>query len=281
MKIFAIEGNPVKLDGGSMFGNAPKELWKRWAEPDAQNRITLASRCLLVQTDSGKNILFETGCGCCYDARFRERFGIESTHYLINNLAALGILPGDIDLIVMSHLHFDHSGGLLSSFEEGPLHLIFPNAKYYISQEHWVRAKKPHIRDQASFIPILPQLLEQSGRLHLIDSTQSFIPDLGIEHTLRFSLGHTPGLMLTEMIVDNGLLVYVADLIPGMAWINPAISMGYDRYPEKLVDEKRELLEKLAMVEGKVFFTHDPLVGSARVLRGEQGKYAAEEVKIF
>jgi glyoxylase-like metal-dependent hydrolase (beta-lactamase superfamily II) len=276
MKYFIIEGNLVKLDGGSMFGNAPKSLWEKWAKPDDQNRITLASRCLLVQTDSGKNILFEAGCGTCYDAKFRERFGIDSSHATINNLAAIGIKPADIDIIVMSHLHFDHAGGLLTAYEEGPLSLAFPNARYFISQTHWERAKKPHMRDQASFIPVLMQLLEQTNHVTMIDNKQSKIANLGIEHALHFSEGHTIGLMLMQLEMESGPLLYAADLIPGMPWMHAAISMGYDRYPEQLINEKKAMLEELHKREGKVFFTHDPVVSCALIKRDEKGKFSGE-----
>lgn len=276
MKLFAIEGNPVKLDGGAMFGNAPKELWKKWAVPDDQNRISLATRCLLVQTDAGKNILFEAGCGACYDQKFRERFGIDATHFLVNNLAAIGVNPCDIDAVVLSHLHFDHAGGLLSAFDEGPLRLVFTKAQYYLGKEHWGRAKAPHVRDQASFIPLLHALLEQSGRLILLDSQQKNLSGLGMEISLRYSNGHTPGLMLSQIELDSGPLFYVADLVPGMPWMHVPITMGYDRYPEKLIDEKRALFGDFESVGGKIFFTHDPQVSCVKVAKDINGKYFGE-----
>lgn len=273
MKCIEVEGNSVILDGGSMFGNAPRELWKRWFEPDEQNRIKLSSRCLLLQLDSGKNILFESGTGCCYDDSFRNRFGIAQEHSLLQNLSKIGLKPDDIDVIVMSHLHFDHAGGLLTEFNQEPLKLAFPKAQYYISEDHWVRATKPHMRDQASFIAVLPKLLEDSGRLHIIKHEQKTLPNLGFDNWLFYSSGHTPGLMITGIELDNGPLAYVADLIPGMPWMHLPITMGFDRYPEKLVNEKKELLEVLLTLNGKVFFTHDPKVACAKVVKDEKGKF--------
>ena len=122
--LYSIIGNSQKLDGGAMFGNAPKGMWKKWVEVDEHNRIDLACRCLLVkeQLDNGKqrNILFEVGIGAFFEPKLMERFGIvESEHVLLNSLKSVGLEHSDIDVVVLSHLHFDHVGGLLSQWQEG------------------------------------------------------------------------------------------------------------------------------------------------------------------
>ena len=164
-----LEGNSQRLDGGAMFGNAPKALWSRWVETDEQNRITLSCRALLVQED-GRNILIETGIGAFFAPHLKERYGvIESHHVLLDSLAAIGLTDADIDVVVLTHLHFDHAGGLLSAWQEGQApRLLFPNASFVIGQRHWARARRPHPRDQASFIPELIDLLKDSGRVELI-----------------------------------------------------------------------------------------------------------------
>ena len=112
-----------------MFGNAPKALWQRWATPDDRNRIDLACRAMLVE-DTNKLILFETGVGAFFDPKMRDRFGVnESEHVLLNNLKSAGFCHSDIDVVVLSHLHFDHAGGLLTAHEDGQEpNLLFPNA---------------------------------------------------------------------------------------------------------------------------------------------------------
>ena len=217
MKFYALEGNTQKLDGGAMFGNAPRPMWEKWCPPDALNRIVLACRSLLVRTESGKNILFEAGIGAFFEPKLKERFGVvESRHVLLDSLAACGLAHTDIHAVVLSHLHFDHAGGLLSEYVEGQKpHLLFSRAKYYVSEKHWQRALEPHSRDRASFLPDLNSQLEHSGRLVLVPSTG--VSDLAPLVTFHFSEGHTPGLMLAQLNLEQGPLVFAADLIPGMA----------------------------------------------------------------
>src|SRR5690606_3832637 len=156
---------------------------------------------------------------------------------------------------------FDHAGGLLAPWREGePPALLFPNATFVVSAACWDRARHPHPRDRASFIPELPGLLEASGRLEIVDRRPA--PALGDAVRFHYSDGHTPGLMLSEIVgperVDgqaHGGVVFCADLIPGRPWVHVPITMGYDRYPELLVDEKREFLEDKLARNVHLFFT--------------------------
>lgn len=275
MQLTALLGNSQKLDGGAMFGNAPKALWQRWYDCDDQNRIHLQCRCLLVQ-EAGRNILFETGVGAFFAPDMRERYGVqESQHCLLDALEAQGLSDSDIDVVVLSHLHFDHAGGLLKAYQEGKApELLFPNARFIVSEQAWQRALHPHPRDKASFIPELPGLLEKSGRLVRCQGTRSEF--LGDKFRFHFSDGHTPGMLLTEIATDEGPVVFAADLIPGAAWVHVPISMGYDRYPEMLIDEKRRLLADLTTRHGRLFFTHDPHHAMGLVKQDEKGKYFAD-----
>ncbi len=279
--VSTVLGNAQRLDGGAMFGNAPKALWQRWIAPDEQNRIPLACRAMLVEEtrDTGqvRRILFETGIGCFFSPKLRERFGVyESEHVLLQSLAQLGLSDADIDVVVLSHLHFDHAGGLLGAFQEGePLRLLFPRASFVVGARAYARAVAPHARDRSSFIPELPSLLEASGRLELAEAGRSEV--LGADYRLHESEGHTPGLLLVEVPSDDGPIVFGADLIPGRPWVHVPITMGYDRAPEQLVDEKQRLLEQLASRGGRLYFTHDPEVSMSRVVRDEGGRFAAGE----
>ncbi len=279
MQLWSIAGNSQKLDGGAMFGNAPKAMWSRWIEPDEQNRIPLACRCLLAKDLDGRTVLFETGIGAFFEPKLRERYGVvEDRHVLLESLAEAGVGDEDIDVVVLSHLHFDHAGGLLAGWREGePPRLLFPNAKFVVGAKHWERATHPHPRDRASFIPELAGLLEQSGRLERVDG--EFSETLGEAVRFSYSDGHTPGLMLAEIRGpgDRGGIVFCADLIPGRPWVHLPISMGYDRYPEKLIDEKRAFLEDRLARDVRLFFTHDHACACARIARDERGRFSATD----
>jgi glyoxylase-like metal-dependent hydrolase (beta-lactamase superfamily II) len=286
MKLWSILGNSQKLDGGAMFGNAPRAMWEQWSPPDEGNRIPLACRALLASPLNGKTVLFETGIGAFFEPKLRERYGVvEERHVLLESLHAAGFEHEDIDVVVLSHLHFDHAGGLLAAWTQGRApELLFPNATYLVSEACWDRATHPHPRDRASFIPELPALLEGSGRLEIVDGTHS--QALGKAVRFHFSDGHTPGLMLAEIVgpehvhgEDHGGVVFCADLIPGRPWVHVPITMGYDRNPELLIDEKREFLDDKLARNVHLFFTHDPGCALAQVTRDARGRFGtAHEV---
>lgn len=287
-QLTALLGNGQRLDGGAMFGNAPKAVWSRWIAPDAENRIPLACRAMLIEEldDAGavtRRILCEAGIGAFFPPDLRERFGVtEPQHVLLESLAAVGLATADIDVVVLSHLHFDHAGGLLDAYDaDTPRRLVFERAWYVVGAEAWARANSPHPRDRASFIPELPDLLTATGRLEIVahaEDEPAVSAVLGADYSFFVSEGHTPGQLLIRVPGRDGPVVFGGDLIPGRPWVHLPITMGYDRNPERLIDEKSGLIKDLEAQNGRIFFTHDDGVALGRPTMDAKGRHAATEV---
>ena len=280
IRVSSIEGNRQKLDGGAMFGNAPKALWNRWHNVDTHNRIELACRSLLVETPNHK-ILCETGIGAFFEPKLAQRYGIQDPgeHKLIQNLQAKGIDHTDINFIILSHLHFDHAGGLLPTFdsiEKGNKDLLFPNAKIIIGKAAYQRCLHPHARDRASFIPLLRDLLTNNPRVLIVEGDQ--LEDVYPNHIRFFyTHGHTPGQMHTCFTGNQKSIFFCGDLIPGRSWLHIPITMGYDRYPELLIDEKDKMISKAVKHDWWMFYTHDPDKSMSKVKYDKNGRVIPDQ----
>ena len=275
-KLTSVLGNSQKLDGGSMFGNCPRAVWEKWLTPDDLGRVELACRCLLIEEDDGRKVLLETGIGAFFEPKLAARFGVEepSSHKLLDNLGALGVKPSDIDVVVLSHLHFDHAGGLLPAFndiEKSGYSLVFSNAKIVVGKDAFARGNNPHMRDKASFIPELMKLLQESQSLEIVEGSRS--ETLGDAYEFIYTDGHTPGQMHTLFKGEQGSIFFCGDLVPGTAWVHIPITMGYDRYPEKLIDEKIKIMNRAVAEDWFIYYTHDPYIACSKIKKDDRGKY--------
>ncbi len=260
-----------------MFGNAPKELWQSWLLPDEQNRLEFSCRALLID-DGQQKTLLETGIGAFFEPKLAQRYGVvEPEHVLLTSLAQLGLTHSDIDNVVLSHLHFDHAGGLLRPWRSGePRRLLFDKARFITSRTAFERAATPHPRDRASYIPELPELLNATGRLCLVSEDSDAQSLLGQAFRFTTTQGHTPGMLHTEVQGSTHGLFFCADLVPGVPWVHLPITMGYDRFAEQLIDEKTALFQRFLAKETWLFFTHDHETAAAQLTCDPRGRYAVK-----
>ncbi len=268
--VSVVEGNRQYLDGGAMFGNAPRAVWAKWCPPDAQGRIELATRGLLIECGDIK-LLCEVGIGNFFEPKLARRYGVcdPEKNKLLTNLAALGVETADIDYVILSHLHFDHVGGLLAV--DGQLN--FPRARYVVGGTALARAASPHPRDRASFIDGMVAKLAASGRLLKVEG-ERLAGVLEERLEFIFSDGHTPGQMHTVLRGQHRKIFFAGDLIPGTAWVHLPITAGYDRFAELVIDEKRQLYSKAVDENWLIFYMHDPRVVASQVSY-TRGRYSA------
>jgi glyoxylase-like metal-dependent hydrolase (beta-lactamase superfamily II) len=263
----------LRLDGGAMFGVIPRPLWEKKIAPDDRNRIRLAMNCLLIRA-AGKWILVETGAGEKWDARRRDIFGIEGPPRLPDQLKARGVAPEQLDLIINTHLHFDHCGWN-TRIVEGKAVPTFPNARYVVQRGELEHAKHPTERDRASYLGdnFLP--IEAAGQWWLLEGDREVAP--GVE-LLRVP-GHTLDMMCVRLSGGGKTAFFFADLIPTTAHLPLPWIMGFDLYPMTTLENKKKWIPGAARGGWLALFAHDPVVRAAW-LRERDGRLEAEPVEV-
>jgi methylmalonyl-CoA epimerase len=253
------------LDGGSMFGIVPKPLWAPKAPADDRNRITLAMRPLIVR--GARTMIIDAGIGDKEDAKFREIYGLDRTRHLDHTLAEAGLTVQDIDIVLATHLHFDHAGGFTERDPSGRVRARFPRARYVVRRGEWEDATHPNERNRASYLAHNYLALADAGVLQLVDDDQTIMPGVKVRRTG----GHTMHHQIVLMESRGSAAAFVADLIPTTAHLPNAWVMGYDLYPLDTLAAKRAFVQEAIDRDMLVFFEHDPAI-AAGYLRDENGK---------
>jgi glyoxylase-like metal-dependent hydrolase (beta-lactamase superfamily II) len=259
-----------RLDGGAMFGVVPKPLWEKVAPPDARNRIHVALRAWLVQ-GGGRTILIDAGAGGKLDAKAADIYGFDGVPALDASLASAGVTPAEVDLVIASHLHFDHAGGFTSRGPDGIVRPHFPNARYLVRRGEWDDARAPHERNRASYFAENYVPLAEAGCLELVDDDGEVAP--GIH--LRRTGGHTAHHQMIEIGDGERKAVFVADLLPTAAHLPLPYIMAYDLYPMETLAFKRAFLREAVEREHLILFEHDPAV-AAGYIREASGRWHVE-----
>ncbi|MFC5694720.1 MBL fold metallo-hydrolase [Pseudomonas sp. GCM10022186] len=271
--ISTLAGRSRKLDGGALFGSTPRRAWSDWFCPDHDNQVELATRGMLVQ-QGRSNILVLAGTDALLAPPPRTCRCQKPVFGLLDSLAEHGLGEGDIHAVLLTHLHAVLPRDVQAVVREGETpRLLFPGARYLTGRRHWLRARHPHPRDRALFIPQIIRKLEDSGRLQLLEEGGSEL--LGQDWRFHVSDGYTPGQLLPEIEMPGGPVVFAGDLVPATQWLRLELTTAFDRNPESLVDEKERLLDHLVACGGRLLLARDPEVAMIKVLRDRQSRYQA------
>ncbi|MFN8179919.1 MAG: MBL fold metallo-hydrolase [bacterium] len=255
-----------RLDGGAMFGVVPKPLWERKAAPDDRNRITLGTNCLLVRSN-GSTVLVDVGLGRKDSPRFRDMYGVGDESSLVTSLAAHGVAPEDVDVVVCTHLHFDHAGGVTRLDEDGRATPVFPRARHLVQRDELEDARNPSVRSAASYFPWNWDPLEAAGLLEVVHGEVDVVPGV----RTKVMKGHIRALQGVAIESGSEKAFYPSDSIPTTAHLPVPWVMGYDLYPLDTVAFKESFLPQAADEGWTVIFEHDPKVGAARIRRAGKG----------
>jgi glyoxylase-like metal-dependent hydrolase (beta-lactamase superfamily II) len=263
-----------RLDGGAMFGVVPKPLWEKRAPADEKNRILLGLRPLIVR-GTAQTMIIDAGIGAKMDAKSTAIYGIDRLRNLDHSLADAGLSAEAIDIVLASHLHFDHAGGFTARAPNGELVPRFPRARYAVRAGEWDDATRPHERNRASYLAenFLP--LQEAGVLDLVPGDQEIAPGVRVVRTGGHAMHH----QIVFIESAGRTAVFTADLIPTIAHVDEPWIMGYDLYPMDTLAFKRTFIREAIEHEYLIFFEHDPVV-AAGYIREKDGRKYVEPVKI-
>lgn len=273
IEIRYLDGGNFSLDGGAMFGVVPKVFWDKKSAPDERNRIRLRANSLLVRA-LGKTIVIETGIGTKWDAKQRAIYAVQEGDPLVDSLAANGAQPGDIDLVINTHLHFDHAGGN-TRIEDGRAVPTFPRARYVVQRAELAHAAAPTERDRASYFPENFQPITEAGLWDLVEGDTQILPGISVARIP----GHNADIQAVVLTGGGKTLAFVADLLPTRHHIPLPWIMAYDLYPLQTLETKRKWLPRMVKDNWIVVFGHDPDVAAA-TLHERDGKIEFEPVDL-
>ncbi len=254
------------LDGGAMFGVVPKPLWEKRAPADEQNRILLGANTVIVRT--GKHVIaIETGLGNKLPPKLKEIYG--ASELLPSSLAAANVRPEEVDIVVNTHLHFDHCGWNTRRNEAGHIVPTFPNARYFVHRGEVEHGHKQLDRDRISYISDNYDPLVASGQMTLIDDAfADIVPGISCE----VFPGHTAQLMAVHIDSAGQRATYISDLIPTSAHLDPTWVMGYDLFPLTCIEERKRFYQRAIPEKWLVLFTHDHHHPMGKIVMNEKGR---------
>jgi len=259
------------LDGGAMFGVVPKPLWEKKFKADSLNRLRVGLNSLLIRTGE-HTVLVETGIGNKLAEKAKKIY--ENEEKLLSSLESAKVSPDDIDIVINTHLHFDHCGWN-TMLKGGKVVPTFPRAKYYAPEGEWRHGLRQYERDRVSYISDNYNPLVDNGQMELITGDREIVPGVSV----RVYPGHTATMQAVVVQSQGKTACYISDLIPTTAHLDLTWAMGYDLYPLETIANRKRFYESAVPGRWLVAFTHDPATPWAYVESKADGKYAARDAE--
>ncbi len=268
-ELTAISDGIYHLDGGAFFGVVPKVMWERRVKADEKNLVPSGLNSVVVRTGE-KTVLIETGIGNKLPDRMVKIYGQPAK--LLDNLSAAGISPEDIDIVINTHLHFDHSGW--NTVRQGDqIVATFPNARYYVQEGEWQHARRQHERDAVSYISDNYDPLIANGQMHLLKGDQEIAPGISVQ----LFPGHTQNMQAVIIKSGGHTACYISDLIPTTAHIDLTWVMAFDLFPLQTIESRKRYYAQAMPEKWLTIFTHDPNIPWAYVEKAEMGRLVARQ----
>ena len=258
------------LDGGAMFGVVPKTMWQKRMAPDAENRVLLGLNSVIVRTGQ-HTVAIETGIGNKQTPKMQEIF--QSQALLPASLAAAGVDPAEVDIVINTHLHFDHCGWNTTLHPDGSVTPTFPNARYFAHAGEVAHGHLQLDRDRVSYLSPNYDPLIESGQMTLLDDAAvlaggAICPGIAVE----LFPGHTAHMMAVHIESAGQHACYAGDLIPTAHHLDPTWVMGYDLDPLRCIQERKRFHARAIPEQWLVLFTHDHDTPMARIALNDKGK---------
>lgn len=254
LELVSLYDGYLRLDAGAMFGVVPWTMWSKVVATDERHRMTLAMRPLLVR--GVRTMLIDAGLGDKEDRRFADIYGLDRANHLDHALAEAGVSPEEIDIVLATHLHFDHAGGFTVRDGSGRIRPRFPRARYVVRRGEWEDATHPHERNRASYLADNFVPLADAGVLALVDEDQTIMPGVRVQRTP----GHTAHHQSVWIESGGQQAIFLGDAMPTTAHLPDAWIMGYDLYPMDTLATRKALVPRLIERQVLAFFEHDPAV---------------------
>jgi methylmalonyl-CoA epimerase len=269
LELVSVDDGFIGLDGGAMFGIVPKALWSKKEPPDERNRVTLAMRPLVVR--GARTMLIDAGLGDKENDKFNDIYGVKRQRNLDHTLAEAGLSAEDIDVVVASHLHFDHAGGFTVRGKDGRVRPRFPRAQYIVRRAEFEDATHPHARNRGSYFADNYTPLVDAGVLQMVDEDVTIMPGVKVRRTG----GHTMHHQMITIESGGKTAAFPADLLPTAAHLGDAWIMGFDLHPVDTLAAKQRFLADAVARNTLVFFEHDRQV-AAGYIREQNGVRVVE-----